>query len=100
MKLIQTLLISVILIGCTTTTTVVEVDKPLVAHPSLPTPVKPRVVNMKAMNYEGVPLVIMSVKDSQNLRVFNEDMLRYIKNINSIVCGYRRELNEDFCKER
>lgn len=97
-KLTVILLSSFILFGCAST--VVEIEKPVVAHPSFPLPIKPRDVSMKTLKLEDKPYIIMTVKDSQNLNIYMTDMFRYIKDMKSMVCSYRRDLNEEYCKER
>lgn len=53
--------------------------------------------NGMAIGEEGV-VVTIPYKDSLDFRVCQEDKLRYIKDLTSMVCTYRAHLNEDRCK--
>lgn len=99
MKRLIIVLISMIMIGCSTPI-IVEVDKPHIAHPTLPLPVKPIVVEQSGAMIDGKAYVIMDVRNNQKVMVYMEDVLRYIKNINRLVCSYREELNEPFCDDK
>lgn len=67
-------------------------------HPQWPAPVSPIDVNWKVINQEG-PQVALSYKESQDLRIWLEDVKRYLQQMKTMVCYYRVELNEPKCEK-
>lgn len=87
------------LYGCSTHVPVSETEKPFTMHPTMPKPVTPRNVKFEVVAVEDEkPYVRMNMADYQKLGVYMEDVLRYVRNINGVVCFYRHDLNENFCK--
>ena len=97
MRLLMILIISIVLIGCTTID-VIEVEKPFVAHPTLPSPIKPVIVNMDVISDNDKQFVIMTVRDMQKMKIYMADILRYIRSLKGVVCSYRIDLNEEYCE--
>ncbi len=67
-------------------------------HPRLPTPVSTYKVNWKVMPQEdGKVYVGLSYDDSLVMRAMLEDLVRYTRDANSVICFYRKDLHEPRC---
>ena len=89
------LLASVLLLcGCSS----VPVKEP-VYHPPMPEAVKSVGVDWKVENRDNKAYVMLSWEDSQKLRVYFEDIKRYLLETKAILCYYRKDLNEERCLE-
>lgn len=99
-KWIPALLMMGALIGCATKIEQVPVEvTKSVYHPNRPSPVEPFSPKWKVIVDEnGKSFVSMSYSDSVRYRIWLEDVKRYIQSQNSIICGYRTDLNESECK--
>lgn len=102
MRHIVTMMIVIsLLYGCSTPPKKeIVVDQIPTLHPSLPEPVVPRKVKFEVVSEGDQSYVRMDLNNYKRLGIYMEDMLRYIRNTNGVVCHYRHDLNEDFCKER
>lgn len=98
-KLIVFLVVILIIGGCSSIkheTYELSVDSNI--HPSMPKPVVGFKPKFDVIVIDDVSYVTMSYKDSQDLRVFMNDMFRYIKESNELLCFYRHELKEIRCE--
>lgn len=83
--------------GCTVTKTEF-IDKPIY-HPSRPDPVKTFVPHWEVIVIDSNPFVGLSYTESIENRLWLERLLAYISKQNAIICSYRKELNEEICKD-
>lgn len=84
-----------LLTGCTSVVPAPqEVPK---IHPQWPAPVQSLDVKWKVINKDG-PQVALSYKESQGLRIWLEDVKRYLQQMKTMVCYYRVDLNEPKCE--
>lgn len=84
-----------ILSGCQTN--VVEAPKPSTIHPELPAPVGKYNVKWKVIPQDDHVYVGLTYDDSLQLKLMIEDLLRYIRESNTALCSYRRDLQEPRC---
>lgn len=77
----------------------IELDKSVLVHPELPTPVSNYKLDWKVLVLKDDVYIALNYNDSLEMRKLLEDMKRYIKESNNIMCYYRKDLKEDFCKD-
>lgn len=99
MKYLKITFLSLLLVGCSQVNNVQVKPSDLSADPSWPSPVKPVKVNWVVTNIENTPYVGLTYKDSLDLRIWLEDIKRYIVDVNNMVCYYRTPLKEERCFE-
>lgn len=90
---------AVILTGCANEVKPVDVPlEPLpTAHVGWPTPLTPCQINLAVMANGDSANVIIPYQDYLTLRACDADKNRYISNMNSMTCFYRKDLNEPRC---
>jgi hypothetical protein len=90
----KTLMVACVLamVGCTHT------PEPM-SHPTLPTPISPYTFHWKVIPLEDHVYVGLTYDESLRLKVLMEDMTRYMRDSNAVMCFYRKELNEYRCLE-
>lgn len=88
-----------------TVTEIQYIEKPMI-HPPLPTPINfhrgtPRVITKETILGEPDKSVFQCFEwnEGQELGISLNDTRSYINSLRAIVCSYRRELNEAYCKE-
>lgn len=86
-------LISVLLLGACTNVP----ERPLV-DPSWPTPIAEYKAEWKVIVVDGKAFVGMPFDESQEFRIWLDDIGRYVKDSNGVICFYREHLNEAKCK--
>lgn len=91
------ILLSFIFLSACVHTPVTPPQKTII-HPSWPTPVSPYKFDWMVVVDEDKPIVGLEYNQSVDFRLFMEDMKRYIKEQNQIICYYRPELKESRCK--
>lgn len=95
-RLFIIILISVFLIGCKTTEQAPNTPA-VINHPTWPTPILPYTFQWKVIQVEDEVYVGLEYNQSLEFRVFLEDLKRYIKESNSLICFYREDLKESRC---
>lgn len=70
-----------------------------ISHPALPTPISPYTFHWKVIPLEDHVYVGLTYDESLRLKVLMEDMTRYMRDSNAVMCFYRKELNEIRCQE-
>lgn len=92
---------SLILTGCLGTRDVKPVDVPLeplpTAHVNWPDPLQPCQINLAVVANGENANVVLPYQDYLTLRSCDADKNRYISNMNSMACFYRKDLNETRC---
>lgn len=69
-------------------------------HPPPPDPVEPISLDWKIEVVENKARVYLSWEDAQKFRMWLEDFKRYTRESKVIMCYYRKDLNEERCKEK
>lgn len=94
-KLLLAMVCGLALVGCTTTHQTVVQQK---SDPAWPDPIQPYQENsFKVIEQGGKIWVGMPFEDSQNFRIWLNDIQRYVKDQNSMICYYRSHLKESRC---
>lgn len=86
-------LLALSLVACATK----SIDKPVI-NPTWPDSIKEYKANWEVKVIDGKPFVGMSFEDSQEFRIWLDDVLRYTKEANNMVCFYRAPLKEKRCE--
>lgn len=74
-------------------------EPPSMSHPALPAPISPYTFHWKVIPLEDHVYVGLTYDESLRLKVLMEDMTRYMRDSNAVMCFYRNELNEFRCQE-
>lgn len=89
------ILLSLILVGCTATTP--DYDY----HPRWPAPYTPcEIEKPLVVENNNKVYIAWSLSSSVDQGICDKDKLRLIKELNTIVCHYRKGLEEPRCKEQ
>ena len=75
-----------------------ETETEVLVHPELPRPVQNQTTDWIIIENEEGVFVAAPYQQFLNHLEGQEDILRYIRQINSTVCYYRKELEEEFCQ--
>ena len=67
------------------------------SHPALPGPVGKYNLHWKVIPQKDFVYVALTYDESLQLKLMIEDLLRYSRESNSVMCYYRRELAESRC---
>lgn len=67
-------------------------------HQPLPQPVTPINPDLYVKDIEGEPVVQLSWYDYIEMAKFFEDIKRYLAESKVLICDYRKDLKEDYCK--
>jgi hypothetical protein len=104
-KIIITLVLTIFLFGCSSTPNV-TFDKNF-SHPELPNPVEPYKFNFFVITEDNIDkfagqdvFVAIEYKQTLEFRKFLEDMKRFMLEANGVICYYREDLQETFCKNQ
>uniref|UniRef100_A0AB39AKV7 Rz-like spanin n=1 Tax=Salmonella phage vB_SenS_Jbel TaxID=3236639 RepID=A0AB39AKV7_9CAUD len=87
-----------LLVGCSTKP--LEVKKEIV-HPNWPVQIKSydeAKLSWQVKVIDGKAWVGMPFEDSQEFRIWLNDVKRYVHDQKTMICYYRQELKEDKCK--
>lgn len=88
-----------LLCGCQHTD--VPVQPPVVVnHPSWPAPIVPYKFDWKVIQVDDKVYVGLEYDQSIEFRIFMEDIKRYIKDSNDVICFYRDSLKEVRCYQQ
>ncbi|AHY25471.1 hypothetical protein PS2_232 [Serratia phage PS2] len=68
--------------------------------PSWPDPIESYKAEWKVIVIDGQPFVGMPYNESQELRIWLDDVKRYIKDANGMICYYRSTLKEPRCENQ
>lgn len=94
-KLAYVLGCAIILSGCSTAKSVVIQQK---SDPAWPDTIQPYTPDKFKVIQQGNSVFVgMSFDDSQNFRIWLNDVQRYVKDQNSMLCYYRSHLKESRC---
>lgn len=94
-KLAFALILGTMLAGCAQQQPTLVQQK---ADPAWPDPIQAYKENsFKVINQDGKIWVGMSFDDSQNFRIWLNDIQRYVKDQDSMICYYRSQLKESRC---
>ena len=86
-----------LLSGCSQS--VPEVPRDNTLHPSWPDPIKPYTGKWQVKIIDDRPWVGMPFDESQEFRIWLNDVNRWAKDANGMICYYRKDLNETRCKQ-
>lgn len=70
-----------------------------IIHPDLPRPVDPYRFDWVVIEDQDKPYVALTFDDSLKFRQYLEDILRYIRDSNEVICYYREGQDDDICGE-
>lgn len=84
------------LVGCTQAPP--QVHEQVRVDPNWPDSIKAWDLKWQVKVIDGKSWVGMPYEDSQEMRVWLNDVFRYIQDSNSMICYYRIELHEPKCK--
>lgn len=87
------------LIGCTKDIEEHYTNREIINHPAWPSPITERNFNIKVIVVEGQLFVGMNYEDNIEYQIYQEDVLRYLKDLKSVVCFYRASLKEPECEK-
>lgn len=88
----------VMMFGCTTKQPEPKPEpQAVITHPALPSPVGKYVLHWKVIPQDDHVYVALPYDESLQLKTMIEDMLRYARESNSVMCYYRRDLKEQRC---
>lgn len=68
--------------------------------PSWPDQIQSYKAEWKVIIVDGQPFVGMPFEDSQEFRIWLDDVKRYVKDANSMICYYRNTLKEPRCENQ
>lgn len=68
-----------------------------ISHPALPGPVGKYNLHWKVIPQKDFVYVALTYDESLQLKLMIEDLLRYSRESNTVMCSYRRELAEPRC---
>lgn len=97
-KMIGVLGLSLVLSGCFFNKPQMIQPTDVTIHPDWPAPVSPYRFDWVVIVDGEKVLVGLDYNQSLDFRVFLEDMNRYIRESNSIICSYREDLKEKRCQ--
>lgn len=89
-------LVCMTMIGCTKD--VVYQNNPTLNHPTMPAPIQERTVKVKVIKVNGEVYVAKTYEDDIEFNIWLEDVIRYATDLKSLLCFYRKDLNEPDCK--
>lgn len=110
-RLITVLCLSVLMTGCFLTPEPIVIEKPIyiekpLIHPGLPEPFvfeyqAPEVVTKETIQNKPDNVVYQAFEwnDGQDLRIQLEKWLTYTRQLQGLLCLYRKELEEEFCQK-
>jgi hypothetical protein len=94
-KLTAVMLSIGLLVGCAQDLPVVQKEQ---IHPSWPEPIAQYEANWQVKVIDGKAWVGMPFEESQELRIWLNDVKRYVHDQKSVICYYRIPLKEERCK--
>lgn len=99
-KSILTALVCVVLSSCSSVDKVSVTEVKTQQHPVWPTPITTYNFDWKVL-IEGEKVYVgLEYDQSVEFRVFLEDVKRYMKESNSMICFYREDLKESRCYQQ
>ena len=106
-KIVGVVVLAWFLTGCITTTERVYTEtEEIIYHPPRPAPVRNYVVPWVVITDEtileepnGSVFVGLEYNNSLTYREWLESIDVYVQKTNQLLCGYRKELNEEMCKK-
>lgn len=97
-KFIAVILMSLMLYGCNTKPIATVSEPKRIIHPELPSPVDPYKFDWKVIVIDEKTVIVgLDYDQSIDFRIFLDDIKRYMKETNVILCSYRKELKEPQC---
>lgn len=95
-------LIAIVLLGaltaCTTTETVTT-NRATISDPAWPAPVQTRQIKKQVAKLPSGQIIVgYSYEDDKEMEMYNEDVLRYVKDLKAMTCFYRAPLKEKVCE--
>lgn len=99
MRYATIILLSLMLTACAAKPITIISEPKRIIHPELPAPIDPYKFDWRVVVLEDGKTVIVGLDydDSVDFKIFLEDIKRYINQSNTILCSYRRDLNEPQC---
>ena len=86
-----------IMVGCQNT---VYTNRDTINDPTWPKPIENRNFETKVVTTKQDEIIVgMSYEDNIEYRIWQEDILRYIKDQQAMICFYRKNLVEPQCPE-
>lgn len=97
-KLYSLIFVTLFLVGCASKPVLIPTEPKRIIHPELPSPVNPYKFDWRVVVIDERTVIVgLDYDDSIDFKIFLEDVKRYMKETNVILCSYRRELNEPRC---
>lgn len=92
------LLCSLVLVGCASKPEVQYTNREVISHPEWPSPIVERQFKVKVVVVNNEVIVGMNYEDNIEYQMYEEDILRYVKDLKSTLCFYRTTLKEPECE--
>ena len=67
--------------------------------PSWPTPIQSYSTEWKVIVKDGSAYMALPYGESQEFRIWLEDIKRYVQDQNGMICYYRKDLREEKCSQ-
>jgi hypothetical protein len=101
MKIVSVFALCFALAGCFGSTTKPPVETaPVIVHQARPAPIQRYDFRWHVVPTEDKGVIVgLEYNDSLEFRLFLEDVYRYNRDTNELLCFYRKDLNEDMCKK-
>lgn len=85
------------LVGCQTQP---PVKSDVAIHPDWPHPIQAYAFDWRVVEVDGKIIVGLEYNDNLEFRLLLEDVKRYVKDTNSMICFYRGDLKELKCADK
>jgi len=96
-KLLMASIFCAMLVGCGHDPVKSPEPQSVISHPALPAPVGKYNLHWKVIPQDDHVYVALTYDESLQLKTMIEDLLRYTREANSVMCSYRRDLKETRC---
>lgn len=100
MRTVIILCMVVLLSACGSYPTQPQSTESTIIHPELPQPVAPYQFDWNIIEHEDKPYVALTFDDSLVFRQYLEDILRYIRESNDLLCYYREGNGDPICTNK
>jgi len=97
MRIILLLSLILILSSCKTIETV---EDEVTVHPNLPRPINSLQIEWNVIEYSDKIYVATTYEEFLDYLQFNQDVIRYINQLNKTVCFYRTDLDDTICLDK
>lgn len=86
--------------GCSLFQTIETKEDQVTLHPTLPRPISDLQIDWNVIEYESQIYIATTYQEYLDYLQYQQDVIRYIKQINKTVCFYRKDLNDEICLDQ